>query len=238
MDGSAIEKIVELGKPNLVEHNGRKYTDKPLSVVQQPACSTLEFHTLDGLINTIKKEYEDFERYLLINVFDESTVIVYSSLNTFSDRKREKPYICNADVIDIPLNRPVDYETMMITLKSKFVETPELLELVKLLGSITEENSATASDDGFTQNVVVRKGIAMKENKMVKPIVKLKPYRTFNEVDQPESEFLVRLSEGGYVSLYMADGGAWMLEARKNVAEYLKAGLVDLIDGGHIIVAE
>ena len=238
MDNTAIEKIVELGKPNLVDHYGRVYTDKQLSVIKQPACNTLEFHTLDGLINTIKREYEDFDRFLLINVYDESTVIVYSSLHTFSDRMREKPYICNADVIDIPLNRPVDYETMMITLKSKFVETPELLALVKLLGSITEESSATASDDGFTQNVVVRKGIAMKENKPVKPIVKLKPYRTFNEVDQPESDFLVRLSEGGYVSLYMADGGAWMLEARKNVAKYLKEGLADLIDGGHIIVVE
>ena len=238
MDRSAIEKIVELGAPHLVKEYGRVYSDKSLSVIQQPACSTLEFHTLDGLINTIKREYEDFDRYLLIDVYDESTVVVYSSLHTFSDRKREKPYVCNADVIDIPLNRPVDYETMMITLKSKFVETPELLALVKLLGSITEESSATASDDGFTQNVVVRKGIAMKENKPVKPIVKLKPYRTFNEVDQPESDFLVRLSEGGYVSLYMADGGAWMLEARKNVAKYLKEGLADLIDGGHIIVVE
>ena len=127
---------------------------------------------------------------------------------------------------------------MMITLKSKFVETPELLDLVKLLGSITEENSATASDDGFTQNVVVRKGIAMKENKTVKPIVKLKPYRTFNEVNQPESEFLLRLSEGGYVSLYEADGGAWKLQARKNVADYLKNALSDLITDGQVIVVE
>lgn len=238
MDKTAVEKIVELGAPNLIKEYGRVYSDKPLSVVQQPTCSTLEFHTLDGLINTIKREYEEFERYLLIDVYDESTVVVYSSLHTFSDRKREKPYIVNAECVDIPFNRPVDYENMMITLKSKFVETPELLDLVKLLGSITEENSATASDDGFTQNVVVRKGIAMKENKTVKPIVKLKPYRTFNEVNQPESEFLLRLSEGGYVSLYEADGGAWKLQARKNVADYLKNALSDLITDGQVIVVE
>ena len=238
MDKTAVEKIVELGAPNLIEEYGRVYSDKPLSVVQQSTCSTLEFHTLDGLINTIKREYVDFERYLLIDVYDESTVVVYSSLHTFSDRKREKPYIVNAECVDIPFNRPVNYENMMITLKSKFVETPELLDLVKLLGSITEENSATASDDGFTQNVVVRKGIAMKENKTVKPIVKLKPYRTFNEVSQPESEFLLRLSEGGYVSLYEADGGAWKLQARKNVAEYLKNALSDLITDGTVIVVE
>lgn len=238
MDNTAIEKIVELGKPNLVEQYGRVYTDKPLNIVPHPVCSTLEFHTLDGLINTLKAEYEDFRQSILINVYDEETVNVYSAINSKTDRKREKPYIVNAEIVDIPFNRSVDYETMMITLKSKFVETPELLELVKLLGSITEENSATASDDGFTQNVVVRKGIAMKENKMVKPIVKLKPYRTFNEVEQPESEFLLRLFDGGCVALYEADGGAWKLQARKNVAEYLENGLSDLIDEGAIIVVE
>lgn len=73
---------------------------------------------------------------------------------------------------------------------------------------------------------------------MVNPIVRLKPYRTFNEVDQPESEFLVRLSEGGYVALYEADGGAWTLQARRNVADYLKTALADLIEAGEVIVVE
>ena len=68
MDNTAIEKIVELGKPNLVEQYGRVYTDKPLNIVPHPVCSTLEFHTLDGLINTLKAEYEDFRQSILINV--------------------------------------------------------------------------------------------------------------------------------------------------------------------------
>ena len=114
---------------------------------------------------------------------------------------------------------------MMIALKSKFVQTPELLELVKLLGSITEQNSAQVSDDGFSQNVVVRKGIALKDNRTINPIVKLKPYRTFAEIDQPESEFLLRLSDGANVALYEADGGAWKLEARKRIADYLREAL-------------
>lgn len=78
----------------------------------------------------------------------------------------------------------------------------------------------------------------MKEGKGVKPIVKLKPYRTFSEVEQPESEFLVRLSDGGRVALYEADGGAWKLQARRNVADYLKENLADLIESGDVIVVE
>ena len=78
----------------------------------------------------------------------------------------------------------------------------------------------------------------MKENKTVRPIVKLKPYRTFSEVDQPESEFLLRLSEGARVALYEADGGAWTLQARRNVADYLRTALSELIESGNVIVVE
>lgn len=237
MDRSAIEKIVELGAPNIHVEGGYSYTDKKLNVIEEPRVSTLTFHTLDGLVYSLLAEHKEFNGPLLINVKDEASVIVYSAISVI-DRQREVPYKVSAEIFRIPFDQRLDYETMMITLKSKFVETPELLELVKLLGTITEENSAQLSDDGFTQTVVVRKGIALKDNKAVNPIVKLKPYRTFNEVEQPESQFLLRLSEGGYVALYEADGGAWKLQARRNVADYLKEALADLIKEGSVIVVQ
>jgi len=237
MDKSAVEKIVELGAPNYHEEYGYTYTDKELEVIKEPKVSPLTFHTLDGLIYAIRAEYGDFNRPLLIDVNDEQTVKVFSAISQ-ADRDREVPYLVRAELVEIPFDCKLDYETMMITLRSKFVETDELLEVVKLLGTIVEENSMTASDDGFTQNVTVRTGIVTKGNAAVKPIVRLKPYRTFIEVDQPESEFLLRLSEGGRVALYEADGGAWKIKARRNVADYLKDNLSDLIEKGEVIVVE
>ena len=237
MDRTAIEKIVELCEPHIIERNGYEYSDKALSVIKEPTVETMEFHTLNGLIYTLRSEHANFNGPLIINVKDEDTVVVYAAVNS-SDRQREIPYEASAELIDVPFDRRLSYEAMMIALRSKFVETPELLDLVKLLGTITEENSATAADDGFTQTVVVRKGIVTKGTTAVKPIVKLKPYRTFNEVDQPESEFLVRLSDGAQVALYEADGGAWKLQARRNVADYLKENLAELIEAGEVIVVE
>ena len=237
MDRTAIEKIVELGAPNYHVENDYTYTDKQLHVIQEPRVPTLTFHTLDGLIYALKAEYQNFNGPILIDVNDEENITVFSAISDI-DRQREMPYKVRAEVVDIPFDRKLDYETMMITLKSKFVDTPELRDLVQLLGTITEENNAMLSDDGFTQTVVVRKGIALKDNKAVNPIVKLKPYRTFCEVEQPESEFLIRLSEGGYVALYEADGGAWKLQARRNVADYLKTALAELIEAGFVIVIE
>lgn len=237
MDRTAIERIVELGAPNVVAEQGFNYTDKPLSVIKTPCVATLIFHTLKGLVDTLKKEFDNFSAPIIVSVKSEDEVDVHSAI-CVDDRTRENPYNCRAELVNIPFDRKLDYETMMITLKSKFVETPELLEVVKLLGTITEENSAQVSDDGFSQSVIVRKGIALKEGKVIKPIVRLKPYRTFNEVEQPESEFLLRLSDGGSVALYEADGGAWKLEARKNVAQYLRNELSELIQKNTVIVVE
>lgn len=237
MERSAIEKITELASPNIIEKDGFTYSDKSLKVVQQPRVNTVNFRTLRGLVDTLKKEHDNFASPLVVNVLSETEVEVYSAINSV-DRTREIPYHSEAETIHIDFNHKLDYESMMITLKSKFVETPELLELVKLIGTITDEKTNQTSDDGFSQTVIVKKGIALKGDQVIRPIVKLKPYRTFNEVEQPESEFLIRLSEGGYVAIYGADGGAWKLKARGNIAEYLRNELSELIENGTLIVVE
>ncbi len=224
MERTGIEKIVELAAPNVQEIDGRTYTDKRIIPVERPRVKTLELTTLNSLVKLIQEESTDYITPLIVQVSSYDAVEVFAGIQA-ADRKRENPYHCKAETIHIQFDQKLDYESMMIALKSKFVQTPELLELVKLLGSITEQNSAQASDDGFSQNVVVRKGIALKDNRTINPIVKLKPYRTFAEIDQPESEFLLRLSDGANVALYEADGGAWKLEARKRIADYLREAL-------------
>jgi len=72
----------------------------------------------------------------------------------------------------------------------------------------------------------VRKGGACLEAAAVPNPVMLAPYRTFPEVEQPASPFVLRLKqgpEGGRPSLalFEADGGKWQLEAVKRVRTYL-----------------
>lgn len=237
MDKSFLEKLERMAEPHIVEVNAFNYTDKDLSVVETPRVSTLEFNTIRGMTELIKREFGAFDEAVIVNVRNHKTVEAHSGIN-MCDRTRENPYVSTAELINIPFDKWLPYEDMMIMLKSRFVETPELLQVVQLLGTITNEKSAQAVDDGFTQTVVVRKGIALKDNKVVKPIVKLKPYRTFNEVAQPESEFLLRLSENGTVALFEADGGAWKLEARRNIANYIREELKELVEKGSVIVTE
>lgn len=76
----------------------------------------------------------------------------------------------------------------------------------------------------------------MTENVPIKPIVKLKPYRTFFEVEQPESEFLLRIGDGGQVGLFEADGGMWKMTARYTIKSYLQEALKEEINDGIVIV--
>jgi len=57
-------------------------------------------------------------------------------------------------------------------------------------------------------------GVAAVENINLPNTVTLKPFRTFAEVSQPESEFVLRLKEGNRVGLFEADGGARELNSR------------------------
>lgn len=224
---SAIEKILSLAAPNIVEQGIRKYSDKPLSLISPPHVEKLNFSTLKGFADVIRKEIEDYAN--LTVAVGENYAYAFSNV-CYEDVQRNYPYFTRADIPDFAFGRYMPYENMMIALKSKFVPTKELNELVKLLGTITEENRTAIADDGFTQSVTVKQGIALVGNTAINPIVKLKPFRTFVEVDQPESEFLVRLRQGGEVALFEADGGAWKLQARANIAAKLREMLSDVED--------
>lgn len=55
----------------------------------------------------------------------------------------------------------------------------------------------------------------------------LRPYRTFREVEQPASRFVLRLQSGQgdgmpKAALFEADGGAWRLTAIEAIARWLR----------------
>ncbi|MNW60692.1 hypothetical protein D3C74_386970 [compost metagenome] len=70
---------------------------------------------------------------------------------------------------------------------------------------------------GMTQSVVAKTGVATVEDVKVPNPVLLAPYRTFVEVEQPESSFVFRMKDGPSAALFEADGGAWRNDVIANV---------------------
>lgn len=103
---------------------------------------------------------------------------------------------------------------------------------------MTNENSVSTNDNGVTQTVEARQGVALNAMVEIKPRVMLRPFRTFLEVEQPESEFLLRVDPDEGIGFFEADGGIWKLEAKKNIADYFLKNMGDLIDAGKVVVMQ
>lgn len=125
----------------------------------------------------------------------------------------------------------LDPEAFVIALQARFVQTPDRDAILALVGNIKDESVRQASDDGVTQTVTARAGVVMAKEVPVPNPVTLAPYRTFRDVTQPESRFVLRVRRGGEgqlptCALFEADGSAWKLDAVKGVAAWLRVELV------------
>lgn len=226
----AISYLLELKRPEIVKVNEREYSTIDIQSIHEPECKAIRVYNLDSLIKYIIDNPDTgISDKKIINVVNPTKVTVESSL--FGNFKQREEYIV-ADYYDllpeISFGRFVKLEEFIIMLKSKFIMTKDLEMIIKLVGNIQDENVTNYNDDGITQKVTTKTGIARVGEAPLPPKVSLKPYRTFTEVEQPESEFLLRAKkgyEGIEFALFEADGGAWKKEAIKSIANYLSTNL-------------
>lgn len=115
-------------------------------------------------------------------------------------------------------------EKFCIGLQSKFLPTEDRELLFKFAGTVEAGTISQYSDDGVSQKATIKTGIASKGEAVIPNPVTLKPYRTFLEVEQPESQFVFRMKEGPdgiMCGLFEADGGAWQMKAMQDIKDYL-----------------
>jgi hypothetical protein len=128
----------------------------------------------------------------------------------------------------------IDHEEFCINVQAKFIDDPDTDKalLLKFAGTVEHGSVAEYGDDGVTQKATVKTGIASKTDAVVPNPVRLRPYRTFIEVDQPASEFIFRMKQERGIScaIFEADGGAWKNAAMKNIKNYLELELAELKD--------
>ncbi len=107
---------------------------------------------------------------------------------------------------------------------------------MKLLSDICCGAKVVYNDNGIATTVTTQKGVALQSNEQIRPIITLKPYRTFQEVEQPESIFLIRVNERG-ITFTEADGGMWKLKARQTVKAFLEEQLAEEVAGNGVYIA-
>lgn len=231
-----INRIVELAAPTIHEIDGSVYSNHQLVHIKdkKPMPHCIDLNGLDSICKMVRNEAEHVGLQIFIQVKDYKSVSVFTSLDW--DEDRLYLYKCIADTPAVTTDRFLPYEKAVIELRSLYIPNEGTKYLMQLLSSISNESKVTSSDNGVTQQVEARSGIALNSMVKIEPRVTLQPFRTFIEVEQPASEFLLRINERGEIGLFPADGGVWKLEATRNVAGYFENALKDLIEAGSVVV--
>nr|DAG18158.1 MAG TPA: hypothetical protein [Caudoviricetes sp.] len=234
----AIQEIVKLAGPKTFDIGGEHYASQDLCRVdpKKDFPETITLNGLDSLCKLIRNEATDLfcDDQILVQVASYNLVRVYTTLDGEMDRCYL--YKCQADTPEVKTDRWLNHEAAVIQLQSMYIPNEDTAYLLSLLSSISKDSKVTTTDNGVTQTVEARKGVALMGNVQIKPRVTLRPFRTFLEVEQPESEFILRLSDNGEINLIGADGGAWKLEAVRNIAAYFETQLKDLVEQRKVVV--
>lgn len=220
----ALEYIVGLHKPEITEIGGETYTDKELHrVVHNPKAECISFRTLTSLMDYIVSDTDVMDEKMILHVTGPTRVMLYSKLD--EDRVREGIATVTAELPDFAFGHFLPHEEFCIALQSKFMDTEDRKLLLKFAGTVEAGTVAQYSDDGVSQKATVKTGIASKGDAVVPGAVTLQPYRTFLNLEQPESQFIFRMRDGNRgveCAIFEADGGAWRNAARAAIHNYLE----------------
>lgn len=241
MIAKAIDKILELKNPEIIEVEGECYSTlgRLTRISKDLRAKPIHLSTLEGLveyINTIgQMEMGDFT--YMINVISPERVELVSALDL--DRERETLAVVESDVPLVPFGKFIDSERMVITLQSMFADDEESDKelLLKFAGTVTAGTVTDYGDDGVTQKATIKHGVITKAEAIVPSSVKLRPYRTFHEIEQPMSTFIFRMKEGVAntvdAALFEADGGAWKADAVHKIGKYFR----DMFEGNIAVLS-
>ncbi len=242
MDGTAVRALAEEfaapvsileGSPNsaivIPERWKRLAPDVPTVV-------PLQVSKLSSLRDYLERNTDLLDKSRLVMIVESPELVkLYGELGSLQVRFRRLEYMrAVAELPEFKFGQYYPAEEFMIALQTRFVQTTARDELLTLVSGISESAVLEARDDGFAQEVNVAKGVHLQGRQKLPNPVTLKPFRTFPEIEQVESKFVLRAKSGAataeqpLLALFEADGGAWRMQAIEAIGAWLKSTLADV----------
>lgn len=244
LDAPSIAAVADLAtaasdvKGKTLREGDTLYSTVPLHEYDtRPAparVATREVRTLSGLIGYIETNRDSLPLSAhLLHVVSHNRVELVSSLDPeYKTRDLVIAAVCPdrlAAVKDFGFNRYLSGEWATVGLQALFVDTEARRTVQSHISAIRRTDKTELKDDGVSQTYAAKQGVHIASSAVVPNPVPLKPYRTFNEVDQPPSDFVFRVNADLQVGFWEADGGAWQTEAMRNIAEHLRASVPEAL---------
>ncbi len=195
----------------------------------EPTAEPVWVSTLSGVVGYLEKNRDGLDRStLLTSVVEPDVVHLLGPLHS-RHRLREVTLKARAELPTFSFGSFMDLESFNIAVQSVFLDDGDRGAVLGITSKVGGGSVLETEDDGISQRVTVKRGLELMEERKIPNPVTLRPYRTFVEVDQPASQFVLRLREGARggieAGLFEADGGAWRRTALQAVGEHLKKAL-------------
>lgn len=219
--------VLDVGGRKFLFHNGRQEEIEPKD---DELPDGLGIYTLSGLVDWIRADpdhlFTDKTNPCTVKVDSPHRVIVLSTL-TPVERVRAMLATCLYDPPRVDYGSFMDAEDFGIMLQTNFTEDDNRNVVLKIARNLTEEQSAQTADDGVSQRVTHKSGVKEIDSAVFRNPAFLCPLRTFPEIAQPSSPFVIRFKEGHLAAIFESDGGAWKNEAVKRIGAWLRERLAD-----------
>lgn len=231
--GEIIKTIQDSVKVEILDVQPNQHVSREVFLAPQRDLSvSLAVASLTGLVDYINSDVDAATRSgPFVHVKSPIEVGFRNDIEEIEER-RFSPLFATADVPKLQFDQYLKQEEAIIMLQARFFDTLEKQDLLEKLGNIVADEELRQEDDGVTQTLTLQQGIRRSETTIKNPAM-LRPFRTFTEVEQPESPFIVRLKKQGdngiLVGFFEADGGAWRNKARLSISEFLVENIKDEI---------
>jgi hypothetical protein len=226
----AIQKISDMrdaAKTEIIDLHGLKYFQKPSGVelVSPPLAGSVHVHSIDAIAEYLESPDAPDTDQLFIVVANHRRVDLIQRRDP--EERRAEMVTAGLDRESFPFNQYMDIESFIIKVQTGFADSPEKSEVMKLVSGVRGDVIQKNTDDGISQKVSVEDKLERLDVQAVKPMWDLRPYRTFVEVVQPISPFLLRLKKdkngNPCAALFEADCSGWKYDAICTIKEYLRS---------------
>ena len=182
MIAEGLKYLAGLGRdalaPKIVTVGDREYATANLIPVKSPEPDVLRVYTLQAVVDYLTAGFDRLE-VPVVHIEGPGDVLVTHPLE---GKWRQRPAFVRAACPhdQFPWGRRMDQETFMTFLQSRFVDTVDRTELLRVMGNLRDELVTTMADDGVSQEVTVKSGISrVKQARVPNPVI-LRPFRTFS----------------------------------------------------------
>jgi len=222
-----LDRVLELSEIRTFKLGDLTFTNATsfsrIRTPEQIPPQTFVINNLKGLMD-YTCQLEQYSKGLFFAVKSPTEVSLMSSIDPENDNVQFTFATAIMQMDNYKFNVYQELEFFIIDLLSRFEPNKDRDNVIEKLSHLANEHVIQNTDDKFSQSLQIKTGLTTKANVIVENPITLQPFRTFREVNQPESKFILRYRNKGNTieaALFEGDGGQWKLDAIKNIKDWL-----------------